>query len=351
MPGLTLNTNGVPAPTPATTPAYPPSTTAIPPPIIPAPNPSASASAGANNPQTTPARRSSSPRRPTYSPITPPLNPVALPPRPAYTHSSQKDQTAIQAPPPEPIDFDSNPDVLALKSAISILQLQRRKAQADMTALDRAKTAALAEPDEFLRDLTEGRVGVEGDRLFVGGVRNGGDDEREDDSDSSDSDSSDSDAGMGDAENGAAASLVNGQAPVKTETTGQDVQMADASRTAPLANHAPPNPNPDPNPRGAKRGAVATDGARQQPRPWAKLPKPQSVVRCPPINWSQYAVVGESLDKLHNEQLSQPTQGTPAAVTSDGRYEFKGDGKQEKLVGVATPYAPGKDRLDKKPRV
>ncbi|KAG4216620.1 hypothetical protein PC116_g34899, partial [Phytophthora cactorum] len=146
MPGLTLNTNAAAASASA--------------------NPNTSAGAQDPNAAATTARPSSPPR-PTYSPITPPLNPLALPPRPTYTHSSQQDQIAgIPAPPPEPIDFDTNPDVLALKSAISILQLQRRKAAADMALLSRVKSAALADPEAFVHDLTTGRVGMEGDALF-----------------------------------------------------------------------------------------------------------------------------------------------------------------------------------------
>jgi hypothetical protein len=96
---------------------------------------------------------------------------------------------------------------------------------------------------------------------------------------------------------------------------------------------------------------------KKQPAPlpaWRTLPKPQNVVRCPPINWAQYGVVGESLDKLHAEQQQAPNQGAPATLTPGAgglTYEFKGEaGKQERLVGIAAPYAPGKDKLVKKPR-
>ncbi|KAI0189382.1 hypothetical protein EV127DRAFT_341248 [Xylaria flabelliformis] len=239
--------------------------------------------------QPQPSPRSSSPVRPTYSPITPPLNATAFPPRPTYTHNSHVDATAAPPPPPEPIDFHSNPDVLALKSAISILQMQRRKAERDMAALDRVKSAALAEPEAFVRDLTTGQVRVEGEGLFVGSVK-----DKDDDSDS------------------------------------------DSSSTT----QEKPNIKADP------------DVERPGPPPWTQIPKPQNVVRCPPINWSQYAVVGESLDKLHNEQVRRPAQGTPATLTPEGRFEFKGgDGKQEPYMGVAAPYAPGKDRIDGKSKI
>lgn len=265
-------------------------------------------------PQITTPARSASPARPTYSPITPPLNATAFPAaarQPTYTHSSHANATAVPPPPPEPIDFDSNPDVLALKSAISILQMQRKKAERDMATLGRVKGAALAEPEAFIRDLTTGRVHVEGERLFGGG----GGGAKDEDSDSSSDSDSDGDENR----------------PNSEEAEG-------AKQT-----HTEGNPNPKPKNR--------PDGKKPDPPPWAAIPKPQNIVRCPPINWSQYAVVGESLDKLHEEQVRRPAQGTPAILTADGRFEFKGgDGKHERYPGVAAPYAPGKDRIDPKSR-
>ncbi|KAF3056327.1 hypothetical protein GL218_06758 [Daldinia childiae] len=331
MPGLTLNTSGA---------------------ARAATHPSSQTSAAAANPSTSantqdPARPSSPPR-PTYSPITPPLNPVALPPRPTYTHSSHQDQVGIAPPPPEPIDFDNNPDVLALKSAISILQLQRRKAAADMALLSRVKTAALAEPEAFVRDLTTGRVGMEGDALYGGSSSAAYEDDDDDDEE-------DEDDGMEDTQSNTAAAgqpapSITSHTDSSSNRTITDNSEASHSeiKSDPDAtesesshhHHHHPQPNPQPKPQ-----------PNPQSRPWTRLPKPQNVVRCPPINWAQYAVVGESLDKLHSEQISRPAQGVPAAVGPDGRYEFKGEpGRQEKLVGVAAPYAPGKDRIERKPK-
>ncbi|KAL7629358.1 hypothetical protein AAE478_000878 [Parahypoxylon ruwenzoriense] len=337
MPGLTLNTGQAAAAGPS---SYAPSSSSN----------RAHANADAQPPQIQPqsSSRSSSPVPPTYSPITPPLNPVSSfpPPRPTYTHASQADQTAVAPPPPEPINFDTNPDVLALKSAISILQLQRRKAEVDMATLDRVKAAALAEPEAFVRDLTAGRIRVEGDRLYV--TSNGAGAEADSDSDSD----SESDVDMEDAER-STAGRVDGQGPAKGEQ--EDAQMSGAGEGSSSGSSSQASTS--------HRAAAATSETKKKKKrkkkdkmpsnssAWATLPKPQNVVRCPPINWSQYAVVGESLDKLHNEQLSRPTQGTPAAIAADGRYEFSGgSGKQEKLVGIAAPYMPGKDKVERKPR-
>ncbi|KAI2638177.1 hypothetical protein GGS21DRAFT_458697 [Xylaria nigripes] len=255
---------------------------------------------------------SSSPLRPTYSPITPPLNPIASPPRPTFTHNTHAGATAMPPPPPEPIDFASNPDVLALKSAISILQMQRKKAERDMATLSRVKSTALAEPEAFVRDLTAGRVRMEGEGLFLGGGRSG-------DSDS-DSDSE----------------------------VDKDEHREDLKRgTGTFSTH--------PQPKKEEKAKIKPDPEAKMPDPppWTSLPKPQNIVRCPPINWSQYAVVGESLDKLHNEQLRRPSQGMPASLTPDGHFEFKGDdggdgGKQEEYLGVAAPYAPLRDKINRK---
>ncbi|KGQ08758.1 hypothetical protein BBAD15_g5904 [Beauveria bassiana D1-5] len=153
--------------------------------------------------------------------------------RPTLAHTTQQTPVTLPlAPGPEPIDFDANPDTIALKSAIAVLQLQRQRATADIQALSRAKDEAVGDPEAFVRDLAAGKV-----------------------------------------------------------------------------------------------------------------------VRCPPINWSQYAVVGDSLDKLHAEQVARPTQGTPAAYIPGhaGMYEFRGgDGRQETYQGAAVPYNPVKDRVDRK---
>lgn len=254
-----------------------------------------------------------------------------MPPRRTYTHTSQQPQTSIAAPLPEPINFDTNPDVLALKSAISVLQLQRRRAEADIAALAKVKGAAMADPGAFVRDLTSGRVGMEDPSRA-----------------SSDSDS-DSDEEMGDANANANADV--DEKPLPALATIATIQQAngDASSSEQLPQT---QPNTTTNPFikfESPAPSTAKPTPKPQPPPWAKLPKPQNVVRCPPINWSQYAVVGESLDKLHAEQVRRPTQGVPASLTADGRYEFSAaPGRQERYVGIAAPYAPGKDRIDRK---
>ncbi|OTA08712.1 hypothetical protein A9Z42_0004370 [Trichoderma parareesei] len=197
--------------------------------------------------------------------------------RPTYAHSQQPDQVGVPPPPPHPIEFDTNPDVIALRSAITVLQIQKNRATADIQTLSQIKNAAIEHPDEFVRDLVQGKVG---------------------------------------------------------QGTQAQAQSSSASASASSA--------------GANNN---NNEAQDREPPWIahSIPKAQDVVRCPPINWSQYAVVGESLDKLHNEQVRRPTQGTPATLGAGGVYQFKGgDGKQEEYPGVAAPYAPLKDKIERK---
>ncbi|KAG6015568.1 hypothetical protein E4U54_003359 [Claviceps lovelessii] len=236
-----------------------------------------------------PARSTSPIPPPPMSPITPPLAPTTLPSddmvastlfrpcQPFLTHSSQpSQQIGILPPPPEPIDFESNPDVIALKSAISILLVQKGQATRDIQRLSQIRAEALADPEAFMKDLAAGNVKPREDFVFG--------------SDDSDRSSEDND----------------NQTSVRRQTN--------------------------------------------KPRAWSALPKPQNMVRCPPINWAQYAVVGESLDKLHAEQVSRPSQGAPAVFGPGGFYDMSDEGAQETYSGVAAPYDPCRDAIDRKPK-
>lgn len=325
-------------------------------------------------------RRTSSPPRPPVSPITPTLGPSQLPTtggpggpafaptrqpsdssnsnsnnnsipdfalgRPAFSHT-QPDQVAIAPPPAQPINFDENPDVIALKSAISILQLQRARATADIQALNRAKTAALADPSAFIADLAARRVGTEGDPLFL--ETNDSDD---DDDDEEEEDGEEEHVGQGPTPSSGTGAKTDGGTDNDTPMTDGSVGTPAKKRKGKQSNSGS-NSNNDPASDGAG-GAANTAAAA-----WRKLPKPQNVVRCPPINWAQYGVVGGSLDKLHAEQVAAPTPGAPVALGPGGTYEFKagshqaaasaaGEQQPRRLVGIAAPYTPGKDRLEKK---
>merc|ERR1711964_500873 len=79
--------------------------------------------------------------------------------------------------------------------------------------------------------------------------------------------------------------------------------------------------------------------AAEDIKSWEKLPKPQDVVRMPHINWDQYAVVGESLNKLHSEQLRNPPEGSPQRLGPGGQLLPSALG--------SLPATPAKDKNEK----
>ncbi|EFX00964.1 hypothetical protein CMQ_2045 [Grosmannia clavigera kw1407] len=234
----------------------------------------------------------------------------SLPPS-GLAPSSTTDPLFDAAPlPPAPttLDFSTNPDVIALQNTIAILQLQKKRATADIQALQAAKEAALANPMAFVEKLQA--VGTRDEAAGNNGSA--------DENDSSDDGDDDADS-------------LNSKNP--SSNTGS------ASASV-----------PDPR----------------------RLPKPQNVVRMPPINWNKYAIVGEGLERLHAEQIRRPAVGNPAVAsilppTVEGTaapsaappasslqavYSFQGAGDSTagpEYVGVAAPYDPLKDRLVAEP--
>lgn len=65
------------------------------------------------------------------------------------------------------------------------------------------------------------------------------------------------------------------------------------------------------------------------------IPNPQDVVRCPPINWDKYHIVGETLDRMHNAQQA----GTNVEGNSTRAQSF-----------VSAAYDPAIDRLEGRSR-
>jgi hypothetical protein len=175
--------------------------------------------------------------------------------------------------------------VIALKSAIAILQMQAKNAVGDVRRLRDIKERALRDPEEFLRARERGEVRVR-------------------------------EAGFGPS--------------YESEEEGSDAEMKTEDD---VKNE---NEGKDRSGSGEKKGEE-----------WL-LPRMQNVVRCPPINWSQYAVVGESLDKIHKDQLKRPVEGTPQRVGPDGNLIYGGEGERREHVGVYAPYDPLRDKVDVK---
>lgn len=98
-----------------------------------------------------------SPQRPSYSPVTPTLSHASLGPQDDAAVGSPPSQW-MEEPSPLPISLDENPDAIALRAALSILQIQRQQALRDMRDLDKMKEAALKDPEQFVKDLEQGKL-------------------------------------------------------------------------------------------------------------------------------------------------------------------------------------------------
>ncbi|GCB27791.1 hypothetical protein AAWM_10676 [Aspergillus awamori] len=233
--------------------------------------------------------RPGTPPRPPYSPVTPvfahlvpatnaatgngaphPIVPPAASPSPTTRvppYGSLADFTPPAAAPvfaPEPaavpISESENPDAIALRSAISILQLQKQQSMRDIKTLEKFKKAAAEDPEGFARELAAGNLSAKDTGAFINFTH--------------DKDSED-----------------------------EDVESP-------------------------KRGVYSGLGT---------LPTPQNVVRMPPINWNKYQIVGEPLDKMHEEQRRRPTSGEP-------RRDDTAQRAPEHVV--ASPYRPLVDKLE-----
>ncbi|KAJ6163998.1 hypothetical protein N7470_002670 [Penicillium chermesinum] len=66
---------------------------------------------------------------------------------------------------------------------------------------------------------------------------------------------------------------------------------------------------------------------------FGRIPKPQNIVRMPPINWAKYQIVGEPLDRMHEEQLHRPSPGAPRREPAPEHV-------------LASPYRPLVDRIE-----
>ncbi|KAF2836545.1 hypothetical protein M501DRAFT_939334 [Patellaria atrata CBS 101060] len=201
---------------------------------------------------------SAEPPRPPFSPITPVAKLAQL-----ADHNEQERvipppaTTLMRRPDPIPISESENTDAIALRSAISILQIQREKSKRDIKALLRAKEAALADPEGFVKEITGNR-----------------------------------------------ATLNLPKTKVKSRPL-----PSEASDSAPSSPQGPPSK-------------------------FGPIPQPQNVYRCPSINWAKYHAVGDSLDKLHEEQKRRPTAGEP---------------ERDPVHVMAAPYSPWNDRIGDHP--
>ena len=216
--------------------------------------------------------RPPSPAAPPYSPITPVMTSTDLASSNGkYPHGPP--ENAQRPPPPVPFSESDNSDAMALRSAISILQIQRQQSQRDMKMLEEQKKAALADPAGFANAVAWGEVKT---------TRSGG--------------------------------LVVGPDPkAQWEEPANGLQNGITDTDEDADNEL------------TRRAAKFED-----------IPGPQNVVRCPPVNWAKYHIIGDPLDKLHEEQRSRPTPGQPHMDEEPTRAP-------EHVI--AAPYSPWTDRL------
>ncbi|KAL8660932.1 MAG: hypothetical protein Q9202_006056 [Teloschistes flavicans] len=205
--------------------------------------------------------RSQSPISPPFSPITPVMS-NSLP-----TQGNQEEHNHFIPPAPtevplQPISASDNPDAVALRAALSILQMQRQQTLKDLTTLEQQKKQAAVNPEAFSKAVASGEI--------------------------------------------------------RTRSTGVLESSLDVSQ--------PDNRN---------KMADSGDGVDKMSR-FEDIPGLQHIVRCPPVNWAKYHVVGQSLDTLHEEQRRRPV----SYQNNDGKPQIRG----EEHV-VAAPYDPWKDPL------
>jgi hypothetical protein len=199
----------------------------------------------------------------------------------------------VEHPPSLPFSSDESSDAIALRAAISSLQFQRLQAQRDLRTLEDIKRQAVERPEEYRQHVIATAQAKPEPPPWAVDIP-------------SDQDmDSDDDAILG-------ASATRGQEPTDTQP---DLTAKSYSTSYGSMLHSKP----------AKTSPQTTG--------FPAVPLPQDVVRCPPIEWAKYNIVGESLDKLHSDQQVRPGNTGPSQRDSV----------------VAAPYNPFLDKLDPRP--
>lgn len=249
------------------------------------PRPVSSSDASTTSERSRKRSESASPNRPPVSPITPTVAAAQLAPveRTEARPRVVPPQTATfrQQPPSVPISESENPDAIALRSAISLLQLQREKSKRDLKALEELKAAAVNDPQAFARSLQEQRA-----------------------------------------------------------QTSQSYTHVLTPTLSGLTDSGRHGDQTDTGPGADARKDSADVNAKMGPSKIPPVPQPQNIVRCPPVNWAKYHVVGEPLDKMHEEQKKWPGAAEPPRTKS---------GQRAPPHAIAAPYSPFTDGLSGTP--
>ncbi|KAF1346706.1 hypothetical protein BDV97DRAFT_224672 [Delphinella strobiligena] len=223
--------------------------------------------------------------------------------------SSMAPVQLIDRPPPLPFSGEDSTDAIALRAAISSLQFQRQRAQKDLKTLEEIKRQAVERPEDFRQHvlLSASTKATTTSKPGAKWTSPLGNDDSESDEDTT--------AGAGNDKH-------RSSAEPRVSFGPKEVL---ASQQSPLKSAGP-----------SLVSTPVSRGRTAQPQSFdfPPVPTPQDVVRCPPIEWAKYHVLGETLDKLHEEQQLRPGIGG-----SEGRESL-----------VAGPYNPFVDRLDSEDR-
>jgi hypothetical protein len=179
-----------------------------------------------------------------------------------------------------PISESENPDAIALRSAISLLQLQREKSKRDLKTLEELKAAAVSDPQGFVRSIQAQRT-----------------------------------------------------QPSKTNVDPLSPTLSDVSGS--LLDSISGAEKEQRNGEGRKDSADV-ESVGDPSIKFPTIPQPQNIIRCPPVNWAKYHVVGESLDKLHKEQRQYPGSVEPPRNQQ---------GAKAPPHAVSAPYSPFTDSV------
>lgn len=233
-----------------------------------------------------------SPSRPPVSPISPVsvAAELALPPTAPVLveqveHPAQTTPSFVSQPPSLPTSED-NTDVMALQSAISILQMQAQKSKQDMKTLQRIKNAALQDPHSFVEELKSGKLNASGGTA---------------------------------GELGPTLSTAYGNARKADVESGSTREVLDSQESTTSAVSSPKSTSKSSTPK------------------FEPIPGAQNVYRMPHVNWNKYHVAGEALDRLHEEQRQRPSPSTLYNEQQGSEYM------------MAAPYSPLNDRLSEHP--
>ena len=64
----------------------------------------------------------------------------------------------MREPEADPVSLDNNSDAIAMRAAISILQMQRQQSLKDIKDLEKMRRAAADDPEAFVNDLNSGKL-------------------------------------------------------------------------------------------------------------------------------------------------------------------------------------------------